>query len=64
MHKTGSSGAKNGVASATNDVGVIVLPDQSRLALAMFVTDSAADDAARDAVISRIAKAAYDAVTR
>jgi beta-lactamase class A len=60
MHKTGSSGTKNGVAFATNDIGLITLPDGPRLAIAIFVTDSRADDATRDAVIARIAKAAYD----
>jgi beta-lactamase class A len=52
MHKTGTSGSENGVAFATNDVGLIALPDGRRLAIAIFVTDSAADDATRDAVIA------------
>lgn len=60
MHKTGSSGTKNGVTFATNDIGLITLPDGRRLAIAIFVTDSTADDATRDGVIARIAKAAYD----
>lgn len=60
MHKTGSSGTRNGVAFATNDIGLITLPDGRRLAIAIFVTDSKADEATRDAVIARIAKAAYD----
>ncbi|MGA7915229.1 MAG: hypothetical protein WCA00_08350, partial [Candidatus Acidiferrales bacterium] len=59
-HKTGSSGTRNGVAFATNDIGLITLPDGRRLAIAIFVTDSKADEATRDAVIARIAKAAYD----
>jgi beta-lactamase class A len=60
MHKTGSSGTRNGVTFATNDIGLITLPDGRRLAIAVFVTDSSADDDTRDAVIARIAKAAYD----
>jgi len=64
MHKTGSSGTRDGVAFATNDVGLITLPDGRRLAVAIFVTDSKADDDARDAVIARIAKAAYDESVR
>ncbi len=60
MHKTGTSGTKNGVTSATNDIGLITLPDGRRVAIAIFVTDSRAGDDARDAVIARIAKAAYD----
>jgi len=60
MHKTGSSGTRNGTTAATNDIGLITLPDGLRLAIAIFVTDSRADDSTRDAVIARIAKAAYD----
>jgi len=60
MHKTGSSGTRDGVTFATNDIGLITLPDGRRLAIAIFVTDSRADDDTRDAVIARIAKAAYD----
>jgi beta-lactamase class A len=59
MHKTGSSGTAGGVAVATNDIGLIALPDGRRLAIAIFVTDSTADEATREAVIARIAKAAY-----
>src|SRR5262249_47179444 len=61
MHKTGTSSLSDGVAAATNDMGLVVLPDGRRLALAVFVTDSRADEATRDAVIARIAKAAYSA---
>jgi hypothetical protein len=61
MHKTGTSGTEHGVTFATNDVGLITLPDGRRLSLAVFVTDSKADEATRDAVIARIAKAAYSA---
>lgn len=64
MHKTGSSGTRNGITFATNDIGLITLPDGRRLAIAVFVTDSSADEAARDAVIARIAKAAYDQAIR
>jgi beta-lactamase class A len=61
MHKAGTSGAEHGLAPATNDIGLIALPDGRRLAIAIFVTDSAANEAQRDSVIARIAKAAYDA---
>jgi beta-lactamase class A len=60
MQKTGSSGTRDGMAAATNDIGLTTLPDGRRLAIAIFVTDSKADDATRDVVIARIAKAAYD----
>jgi beta-lactamase class A len=60
MHKTGSSDTLDGVTAATNDIGLIELPDGRRLALAVFVTDSRADDKTRDAVIARIAKVVYE----
>jgi beta-lactamase class A len=61
MHKPGSSGTEHGITHAWNDIGLIVLPDGRRLAIAIFITDSAADEATRDSVSARIAKAVYDA---
>jgi beta-lactamase class A len=60
-HKSGSSDVDHGVAHATNDIGLIPLPDGRRIAMAVFVTDSTADEATREQVIARIARAAYDA---
>lgn len=60
-HKSGSSDVVDGVAAATNDIGLIPLPDGRRVAIAVFVTDSAADEATREQMIARIARAAYDA---
>jgi hypothetical protein len=59
-HKTGTGGTRNGITSATNDIGIITLPDGRHLAMAAFVSDSTADDATREAVIARLAKAAWD----
>jgi beta-lactamase class A len=59
-HKSGTSDVDNGVAHATNDIGLITLPDGRRLAIAVFVTDSSADEATREKVIAQIARAAYD----
>ena len=50
----------NGITSATNDIGIITLPDGRHLAVAAFVSDSAANDDTRDAIIARLAKAAWD----
>jgi beta-lactamase class A len=60
MHKSGTSDTKNCVTYATNDIGLITLPDGRRLAIAVFITDSTANETTRDSVIARIAKAAYD----
>ncbi len=60
-HKTGRSGTnKQGITAATNDVGVITLPNGKHLAIAVFITNSSADLATRESVIARIAKAAYN----
>jgi beta-lactamase class A len=59
-HKAGTSDVDKGVAAATNDIGLIALPDGRQLAIAVFVTDSTADLATRERVIASIAKAAYD----
>jgi beta-lactamase class A len=65
-HKTGSSGTNDaGLAPATNDIGIITLPNGKHLAIAIFVCNSTAGDTDRDAVIAKIAKAVYDdTVTR
>jgi beta-lactamase class A len=58
-HKTGSSGTHGGITAATNDIGLITLPDGRRLAIAVFVTDSRADEDTREGVIAHIAQAVY-----
>jgi beta-lactamase class A len=60
-HKSGTSDVDAGLAHATNDIGLITLPDGRKLAIAVFITDSRADDATRDKIIARIARAAYNA---
>jgi beta-lactamase class A len=59
-HKTGTGGTRDGVTSATNDVGIITLPNGKHIAIAAFVGDSRADEKTREAVIARAAKAAWD----
>ena len=60
-HKTGTSGTnKDGITAATNDIGIITLPNGKHLAIAVFVSDSPADEATREGVIAKIAKAAWD----
>lgn len=59
-HKTGTSGTVNGLTRATNDVGLVTLPDGRHLAVAIFVSDTKADEKTREGVIARIARAAWD----
>jgi beta-lactamase class A len=63
-HKSGTSDVDAGVAHATNDIGLIPLPDGRSIAIAVFVTDSTADQYVREKVIARIGKAVYDAGLR
>ena len=58
-HKTGTSGTRDGVTAATNDIGIITLPDGRHLSVAVFVADARADQATREDVIARIAEAAW-----
>ncbi|MGB8507321.1 MAG: class A beta-lactamase, partial [Pyrinomonadaceae bacterium] len=62
-HKTGTSGTANGLTSATNDVGLITLPDGRHLAIAVFVSDTKTDEATREGVIAKIARASWDCWT-
>jgi beta-lactamase class A len=62
-HKTGTSGTENGVTVATNDIGIVTLPNGQHSAIAVFVSDSPADEATREGVIAKIAKAIWDNVT-
>ena len=61
-HKTGTSGTENGITAATNDIGIITLPNGKHVAIAVFVADSPADEITREATIAKIAKAVWDSV--
>jgi beta-lactamase class A len=61
-HKTGTSGTNQGITAATNDIGLITLPGGKHLAIAVFVSDSPADEATREGVIAKTAKAVWDSV--
>ena len=60
-HKTGTDGTFNGLTRATNDIGIIRLPDGRHLAIAVFVKDSTADEATRERTIATAARLAFDA---
>jgi len=59
-HKTGSSRTKDGKTDATNDVGLVSLPSGNRIAIAVFVHDSPADEGTREETIAKLARVAYD----
>ena len=59
-HKTGTDGTKNGLTRATNDIGIVTLPDGRHVAIAVFVKDSTATAEVREGSIAKIARAAWD----
>jgi beta-lactamase class A len=59
-HKTGSSGTHNGITAVTNDIGIVTLPNGRHLAIAVFVSDSPADQATREGVIAKVARAIWE----
>jgi beta-lactamase class A len=59
-HKTGTSGTRSGLTAATNDIGIVSLPNGNFLLIAVFVGDSTADEKTREATIAKIGKAAWD----
>jgi beta-lactamase class A len=59
-HKSGTSRTQDGRTDATNDVGLMSLPNGSRIAIAVFVHDSPADERTREETIAKLARAAYD----
>ncbi len=60
-HKTGTSGTVDGVTAATNDVGIVTMPDGRQFIIAVFVGNSPADDKTRESVIAKSAKKVWDA---
>lgn len=59
-HKTGTSRTKDGTTDATNDVGLVSLPNGNKIAIAVFVHASPADEPTREKTIARLARATYD----
>jgi beta-lactamase class A len=56
-HKTGTGGTEKGITGATNDIGIITLPDGRHVLLAVYVSDSPESGAVREKVIADIARA-------
>ncbi len=61
-HKTGTSGTNAaGITAATNDVGIVTLPNGKHYAITVFVSNSKADEATRDAVVAQLTHLFWDA---
>jgi len=59
-HKTGTSSTIQGLTRATNDAGLVTLPDGRHIAVVVFISDSTDAEAVRDGLIAQIARAAWD----
>ena len=55
-HKTGTGGTEGGITGATNDIGIVTLPDGRHIVIAVYVSDSPANDGVRQRVIADAAR--------
>jgi beta-lactamase class A len=62
-HKTGFSGVyPSGLTAATNDIGIVTLPNGKHFAIAVFVSMSEEPEATNDAIIAELAKVSWEAM--
>jgi beta-lactamase class A len=59
-HKTGTGGTEKGITGATNDIGIITLPDGRHILIAIYVSDSPESGAVREKVIADAARAVIE----
>jgi len=60
-HKTGSSGTnEQGITAATNDAGIVILPNNTPVVITVFVSDSDAEEKVREEIIADFAKVVWD----
>ena len=60
-HKTGGSGANDkGITAATNDIGIIRLPNGNHFALAVFISDSKEKNEVNEKIIAEISKVTWN----
>jgi beta-lactamase class A len=60
-HRTGTGDTVSGMTVARNDIGIVTLPDGSRLALAILTAGTRADEAQVEARMAKAARVAWDA---
>ena len=60
-HKTGASGInKEGITGASNDIGIVSLPNGKHFAIAVFVANSKENNETNEKTIAEITKATWD----
>ena len=59
-HKTGTSGIVSGIQAATNDVGIVILPDDKYYTISVFVINSKENTSTNEKIIADISKTVWD----
>ncbi len=60
-HKPGTSSTNSqGITAATNDIGIVRLPNGKHFAIVVFVADSPEKEPVREGLIAQISKTAWD----
>ena len=60
-HKTGSSGTNDeGITAASNDIGIVTLPNGNHFAISVFVSNSKESEETNEKIIADISKLAWD----
>jgi beta-lactamase class A len=61
-HKTGLGPSADGLNHATNDIGIVSLPDGRRFAIAVFLKGAQVDETAREATHAAVARLAVESL--
>ena len=59
-HKTGTSFTENGLTAATNDAGIVTLPNGKHYVISVFVSDSKENEETNEKIIADISKKVFD----
>ncbi|CAG5004617.1 Extended-spectrum beta-lactamase PER-1 [Dyadobacter sp. CECT 9275] len=59
-HKTGTSGTNEGLLAATNDVGIMQLPNGKNIAVVIYISDTRMDEKNRDLVTAKVSRLVWD----
>lgn len=59
-YKTGTSGTREGITEAINDVGIVFLPNDQYFIISVFVSHSLENETTNDKIIANITKVVYD----
>jgi beta-lactamase class A len=64
-HKTGYSGVnKNGVTAASNDIGIVEMPNGKHFAIAAFVSNTKENEKTIDRAIAELTRAVWDELSK